>query len=235
MRSSEGFIREVTYWFDFVHQTHFAQCIFDVQKYRRTLYTKYNIQLPVNIHDAVIKRQSEFLAGRLTASIIFQQMGETSAQVMVGDHREPIWPHHLIGSLSHTDDTAVCSITERANQRFIGIDIENIIATHTAEKIGRQIINLQEKKLLLSLNFPYEILLTIVFSAKESLFKAIYPIVRHYLDFNTSMVSDFSISNNCITLKLNEYLLKRYDLNKFYCISWKVQFGKVFTFLEGWH
>jgi 4'-phosphopantetheinyl transferase EntD len=46
----------------------------------------------------------------------------------------------------------------------------------------------------------HEQLVTIAFSSKEALFKAIYPDVNTYLDFNTSVINH--ISGQCISLNL---------------------------------
>jgi 4'-phosphopantetheinyl transferase EntD len=78
-------------------------------------------------------------------------------------------------------------------------------------EIKSSIITLDEEAVLTehtmkenSLNFSQAF--TLAFSAKESLFKALYPSVGYYFDFSVANITQFNSESNSFTLVLTEDL-----------------------------
>lgn len=74
------------------------------------LFCSLKIPFPNSLNKAVIKQKSEFLAGRYVAIKALSILGFNISDVPIGKYREPIWPHGVIGSISHTDTSAFCTV-----------------------------------------------------------------------------------------------------------------------------
>ena len=70
------------------------------------------------------------------------------------------------------------------------------------------IVNEDEIEFLVDSSFDFSLTLTIIFSAKESLFKALYPYIGRYFDFSAASIIDFSNNNQSFELRLNQSLSK---------------------------
>jgi 4'-phosphopantetheinyl transferase EntD len=132
--------------------------------------------------NAVPRRIAEFTAGRLCARHALARFGvEDHAVVMQGDRR-PLWPAHLIGSITHTNGYSAAAVGERAGFRGIGID---------AEKVGRVTRDVwpevlpREQAWLDQLDEEQQAqLAALIFSAKESFYKCQYDLTSQWLDFS---------------------------------------------------
>lgn len=79
----------------------------------------------VAVGHAVPKRQREFATGRVNARRAMSRIGEPAAPIPSGADRAPVWPAHLTGSISHTDDACVAVVARRSNAASLGIDLEH--------------------------------------------------------------------------------------------------------------
>lgn len=181
-------------------------CDYDVQRYSKELYSQFNIAYPESINRAVNKRQAEYLAGRYCAQQALAKHGFSSCAISSGRHRNPIWPPKITGSITHTANTALAAVGCNNDFGYIGIDTENILSCSVAQEVSPTIINEIERRRLESWPMPFEKALTFVFSAKESLFKALYPKVGHYFDFTAAEVVSLSEHQNNFTIRLTQTL-----------------------------
>lgn len=171
--------------FEFSYSSHF---------YSYSLFSRFGIVTPSSLPRAVLKRQSEFLAGRLSAHFSLQVLGCSPPTILgIGRHRSPIWPEGVVGSLSHSVER--CTIALFLNKAaFVGVDIERILPSSSFQAVEDQVLVPAEKKLLpiyLS-RYPKGVLLSLLFSSKESLFKALYPVVQAYFGFFSARFVDVS-------------------------------------------
>ena len=97
--------------------------------------------------------------------------------------RAPQWPPGIAGALSHNSDTALCAVHRESGLGGVGLDVETLLSDVRAEELWGAIVSPAERETLLREALPFNELLTLTFSAKESLFKALYPQVRCYFDF----------------------------------------------------
>ncbi len=153
---------------------------FEPLAYRQELFTLARIPFSETVARAVPKRQSEFLAGRLAA-----RLATSGLDVMVGPDRAPCWPTGIEGSITHQGRWALCCVRlqQPASPGGIGIDLEEWLSDDEAEMFWPKIVSERERQLLLSVGDTFARRLTLVFSLKESLFKALYPRVGSYFDF----------------------------------------------------
>ena len=210
-----------------------AQSRFEVNNFNIRLFTLYGIKLPKSIENSSKNRQAEFLAGRVAAKKLLKKIGSNITHVPIGQNRAPIWPKWINGSISHTNNIAFCAVSKTLKNDFLGVDIEKIIDSTTAAKIKPSIINYSEEIILLQMGMPLEEYLTIAFSAKESLFKAIHPYIHKYMDFNSSEVIEIDVLHQLVKLKLCVESLPLLKNNSFFTCTFQFQTGHVRTLITG--
>ncbi|MFZ4833997.1 4'-phosphopantetheinyl transferase family protein [Rouxiella sp. Mn2063] len=155
---------------------------------------------------AVVKRKAEFVAGRYLAHQALTQLGAGNASVDVGAHRAPLWPDTFIGSISHSEGFVVCAVGNKNVIKGVGIDVERFIDAETAGKIINSVLTHSEFYFTgENIALDAEIL-TLIFSAKESLYKALHPHVGRYFDFKAAAINKIDIITNRFTIELVEEL-----------------------------
>lgn len=182
------------------------QIAFHTEAYEDDLFDHLGVCYPGRLDRAVVKRRAEFLAGRYAAKRCFSNIGElplsADFRLESGDHGEPLWPAHLVGSITHTHDLA-CAVVAHSNRyEGVGVDIEHWIAAERFLSVKEQILSPEEERWLVTQDRPIHQLGTIVFSAKESLFKALYPSVGSYFDFHAAQVIQLNQDESVLQLRL---------------------------------
>lgn len=162
--------------------------------------------LPPSIELAVEKRKAEFVAGRYLARLALTALSAKTTSVGIGNNRCPIWPASFVGSISHNDEFAICMVAASKKFTRIGIDIEEIAEQKVAEDIHRFILVGSEYQFISSSESPDPRVLTLIFSAKESLFKALYPEVGYYFDFNAAQIKEIDYQTARFTIELLQKL-----------------------------
>jgi 4'-phosphopantetheinyl transferase EntD len=175
------------------------------ENYKDELFDKYAINYPEEIRRAVIKRRSEYLAGRFCCQDVLKKLGANSTSVSTGKGRLPLWPLGYIGSLSHSGNRAIAVIGECDKVNFIGVDIEKYV-TGILFEIVNEVISSEESNYLKSLPLNYELGLLLIFSAKESLFKALYSKVGFYFDFHSASIFNINVNKGFFEVRLNHGL-----------------------------
>lgn len=170
--------------------------------YSDNLFHIYNIEFPQSLETASTKRKAEFIAGRYTAQKALNLLGEYDNSILVGPRRCPVWPNGIVGSISHTSRMAVSVVAARNECEAIGIDIEDYIAPDKLHYIADNVMTSHEKSILDRIHMPSTVATTLVFSAKESLFKALNPLVNSYFSFDAAQISNISVINKSCTIKL---------------------------------
>jgi len=127
------------------------------------------------------KRLQEFAAGRQCATQALIDAGSREVTVGVSRDRAPIWPLGFVGSITHSNSFAWAAVARATDLRSLGVDSEPVfdddawseaipLALDTTER-GR--VEGERRRELG----------TVAFSAKESLFKCLYPCARVFFDF----------------------------------------------------
>jgi 4'-phosphopantetheinyl transferase EntD len=130
----------------------------------------------------VPKRRADFTAGRVAARRALALAGLTRPPaLMVGPRGQPLWPAGWVGSIAHTLDVAVAVVARSTEVEAVGVDVEAREAP--GPEVARHIATAQELDWL-QLGLPgWRTRLGLLFSAKESLYKALFPSLGLDLDF----------------------------------------------------
>jgi enterobactin synthetase component D len=141
-------------------------------------------RLPQALRYATQKRQREFLAGRWCAEEALQRLGAGSTHVAMAEDRAPIWPDGVVGSITHTGNFAAAAVAWAADIAGVGIDSEEIIDPAAAHDIA-DICMVDEAMLFEPAHGrSFCEFCTLVFSAKEAVFKCLFPLTRKFLEFS---------------------------------------------------
>jgi 4'-phosphopantetheinyl transferase EntD len=134
----------------------------------------------VSIKGAVEKRATEFAMGRFCARNALSRLGLPPAPIPVGPNREPQWPVGIAGSITHCK--GYCSAAVARIGSIVGIGIDAEIDEPIPLDVLSLISNPSEIGAIneLSAGTHWDKLL---FSAKESVFKALFPLTAQWLDF----------------------------------------------------
>ena len=152
------------------------------------------------------RRQTEFSLGRSCAHKALEKFKlETEPITRNAETREPCWPETVRGSITHSGEYAAAAVGLADDVSGIGIDLESLsrvvdfnISRHVCvDKEMEWLKNLSPKKANQGLR--------IIFSAKESIFKCLFPISRTYLYFKDATVEidedndefTFTLSREC--------------------------------------
>lgn len=193
--------------------TQLCQCIFDIDLFHAMVAPSLGVVIPKSISNSVKKRQAEFIAGRYMAKICLKQMNSKEHNLEIGRHREPIWPVGFLGTISHANNKAVALVSTSTSYNYVGIDIENFLNPTIASKLAGSIHSQDEKALFCKYGFSDHIATSIIFSAKESLFKATFPYIRKYFGFECARVIEINTIECSLTLDI-DITLSRYCSNK---------------------
>lgn len=175
---------------------------FDIQQFENTLFACYHIREPAHLHRAVKKRRAEYLASRYAARVALASAGIADFLLENDSDRAPVWPPGVLGSLTHSANRAVVITAAAAPQRRIGVDAEQLISESAAAGLSEMILSLSERHYLAQIAIPFPQALTLCFSLKESLYKALYPELRQFMDFHSAEVTELAPETGRASLRL---------------------------------
>ena len=146
----------------------------------------WRIAVPPSLARSVPKRRAEFAAGRHCAREALRALGVDSADdpIDIGPHREPLWPKGITGSITHCAGYACAAVARESDILAIGIDSERVVHPSAMTSIEHHIASPAEvERISTQWSGGDDVLRTLVFSAKECLFKCLFPRVRRYWGF----------------------------------------------------
>jgi 4'-phosphopantetheinyl transferase EntD len=138
---------------------------------------------------AVDKRRREFRTVRHCARQALRQLGLPPAEVLRGERGEPQWPAGVVGSMTHCGGYRAAAIAHSSDLRTLGIDAEphqplpagvlNTIALDGEQARLRQLASADDTT-------HWD---RILFCAKETVYKAWFPLTRRWLGFEDADVT----------------------------------------------
>lgn len=131
------------------------------------------------IQQAVEKRRREFRAGRHCAHSALAKLGVPPHPILRDEKRAPIWPLGYLGSISHCQDFCLAACCAAGKIQGLGVDVEPL--EPLKQGIDAYIQSQKESDFLQS--HP-ELPERLIFSAKESLYKCLYPLVKRFFGFH---------------------------------------------------
>ena len=137
-----------------------------------------------HIARSVAKRRVEFAAVRRCARRALQELGYPPVPILPGEQREPRWPEGVVGSMTHCAGYCAAAVARSGEVSALGIDAE----VHAPLPEGvLDLISLESERALLAEltdRVPGAVHWDrVLFSAKESVYKAWFPLTRRWLGF----------------------------------------------------
>ena len=129
------------------------------------------------------KRNLEFAVGRYCARQALKRL-QVTAEVPVDVDRKPVWPEGITGSISHSNHYTWAATAKTDAIQGIGVDTEIVVDDRTLRQVYKEIMVESELKFLKLIDGDVRRAFTIVFSAKESIFKCLYPTNEKFFGFH---------------------------------------------------
>jgi enterobactin synthetase component D / holo-[acyl-carrier protein] synthase len=130
---------------------------------------------------SVAKRRTEFTTVRHCARTALRTLGIEAGPILPGERGAPGWPAGVVGSMTHCAGFRGSAVGRAADLVTLGIDAEPAepLPDGVLEAIARpeELVALSR----LPAGVPWDRLL---FSAKETVYKAWFPLTRHFLEFD---------------------------------------------------
>jgi 4'-phosphopantetheinyl transferase EntD len=135
---------------------------------------------------AVASRRAEFTTARHCARQALRSLGVPEGPILRGPKREPLWPTGIIGSITHCTGYRAAAVARTTEVLTIGIDAE----PHAAipDRVELRILDDAERAWIASApsGIHWD---RLIFSAKESVYKAWYPLAQTWLGFEDARIA----------------------------------------------
>jgi 4'-phosphopantetheinyl transferase EntD len=138
---------------------------------------------------SVEKRRREFATVRACTRTAYERLGLPPAPVVPGPKGEPSWSAGVVGSITHCDGYRACALARATDFLTIGIDAEP--NAPLPDGLLGDIARAEERPALreLARQAPEVCWDRLLFSAKESVYKAWFPLARRWLGFEDAIVT----------------------------------------------
>jgi 4'-phosphopantetheinyl transferase EntD len=129
---------------------------------------------------AVEKRRREFATGRWCARQALAGLGLPEAAIPVGERGEPGWPPGVVGAITHCVGYRAAIVARAEAYASVGLDAEpdGPLPRGVLDTVSLPAERAQLAALPAGVCWD-----RLLFSAKESVYKAWYPLARRWLDF----------------------------------------------------
>ncbi|MCD6486028.1 MAG: 4'-phosphopantetheinyl transferase superfamily protein [Syntrophobacterales bacterium] len=149
----------------------------------------------IAVEKAVTGRRNEFGAGRMCARRALESLGMQECVLARNSDGSTAWPPGIVGAISHSDLWCGAAVARQSDYPGVGFDIETadrvtyniakrVLTDSEMDWVDRQAANESRKWF------------TLIFSAKESIYKCLFPLVGKGIRFHDAEiiphVDDFS-------------------------------------------
>jgi len=141
------------------------------------------------IAKAVAKRRVEFTTARACARAGLARLGEPSAPILSGPSGAPQWPQGITGSITHCDGYRAVAVARLRDVATLGVDAE------PDEELPDGVLDVialdheRARLAVLAGTSPGVCWDRLLFSAKESVYKAWFPLAPRWLGFESADVT----------------------------------------------
>jgi len=135
---------------------------------------------------AVDSRIREFATGRSCARRALQRLGLPQVSILRGPRREPLWPPGTVGSITHCRLYCAAAVARQAEVLTLGIDAE--VHDRLPPGVAERVLLDEERRWLARApaGTHWD---RVLFSAKESVYKAWFPLTGKWLGFDEAVVT----------------------------------------------
>ena len=134
---------------------------------------------------SVPRRREEFTIGRSCARRALQTLGQPPCPILPGFHREPIWPAGFVGSITHCSGYCAAAVAREIVTVGIDAELDEPLPSGVLEQVAAP-VELEWLRSHLNGGICWDRLL---FSAKESVFKAWFPLAQRWLGFEDARIT----------------------------------------------
>jgi 4'-phosphopantetheinyl transferase EntD len=138
---------------------------------------------------AVDKRRREFTTVRGCARQALARLGYEPAPILPGQRGAPRWPAGIVGTMTHCEGYRACALALDRDVRTLGVDAEP--NAPLPEGVLDAIALTEELAMLhdLDARTPGVHWDRLLFSAKEAVYKAWFPLTAKWLDFSEARIA----------------------------------------------
>ncbi|MBB0232620.1 4'-phosphopantetheinyl transferase family protein [Streptomyces calidiresistens] len=134
---------------------------------------------------AVAKRRREFAGVRACAREALGRLGVPPAPLLPGERGAPGWPEGIVGSMTHCAGYRGAAVTRRGRWAALGVDAEPHEPLRDPGVTNLVTVPVERERVLPALadRHPSVHWERLLFSAKESVYKAWFPLTGRWLGF----------------------------------------------------
>ncbi|MFI7407955.1 4'-phosphopantetheinyl transferase [Streptomyces sp. NPDC049627] len=141
---------------------------------------------------AVAKRRREFALVRACARRAMEKLGVPPQPILPGERGAPAWPAGLAGSMTHCDGYGAAALVRAADLASLGIDAEPHQTLPEGVLPAVSLPAEADRLRRLAGDRPGIHWDRLLFSAKESVYKAWFPLTGQWLDFTEADIDVFA-------------------------------------------
>lgn len=133
-------------------------------------------------------RRQEFSTGRACARAALASLGRAPAAIPAGPRGAPAWPQGTVGSITHCAGYRAAVVADSREFRTLGVDAEPDLPL--PPRVLERITGSEERAAVESLTarLPHVSWDRLLFCAKETIYKAWFPLTHQWLDFREAEV-----------------------------------------------
>lgn len=131
-------------------------------------------------------RYRDFTMGRCCARAALAKLGNAQCAILRGADREPLWPANTVGSITHYRGFAAAAVANETVVAGIGIDAEPHLELPPG--VLERIARIREMEWIRRHECMGIAWGRVLFSIKESVFKAWFPLAKSWLGFEDAEV-----------------------------------------------
>ncbi|MDE0660785.1 MAG: 4'-phosphopantetheinyl transferase superfamily protein [Gammaproteobacteria bacterium] len=120
-------------------------------------------------------RRREYSSGRRVARHALEAL-DIRGVAVTARGRLPVWPVGIVGSITHSRVLALAMVGRRMDIAGIGVDLE--LERRVTGQLARRVLLPRERERVVEKDWA-----TMLFAAKEAVYKAVNPLVGEYLAF----------------------------------------------------
>lgn len=165
--------------------------------------------LPDAVRRSVPKRIRAFRAGRHCASRALASLGASPGVIPIGPMGMPVWPSGIVGSITHSAGFAAAAVASQRQLAGLGIDCEAVMDEAACDELLDRVLPEAGTVARLgpaSVGEKWPVFVTAAFSAKESVYKCLFPLVRVFFDFDAVRLETVDISTGELGLRVTQDL-----------------------------
>jgi 4'-phosphopantetheinyl transferase EntD len=143
------------------------------------------------VAQAVSKRRREFALVRACARRAMEKLGVPPRPLLPGERGAPEWPAGLAGSMTHCEGYCAAALVRATDLASLGIDAEPHVPLPEGVLAAVALPAEADRLRRLAGERPEVHWDRLLFSAKESVYKAWFPLTRRWLDFAEADIEVF--------------------------------------------